>query len=123
MSKVAGFLLLVLGAVTAYVGASEMYLTETKHLTHIAIYSTLGIGAALAVAGLAHFVAPHKAFLLSVPLLAYLQVQCAIDAVFFFEKPVWPAQLALLVASALILLLSYRGYKAKQAAAASAVMV
>lgn len=107
---------MIYGAAAAYLGWTEL---QAPHLlTPTAAYSTLGIGAALIVAGLAHFKAPHKAFLLSILLLAYFHVQCYIDLTMMYPDPKWAYQAALVVGSAIILFLSYRGYKAKQAQAA-----
>jgi hypothetical protein len=120
MSALAGFLLILYGAAAAYVGYDELYVTHLQHLTKVAAFSTLGIGGVLAAVGLAHFVAPHKAFLMSIPMLLYFHVQCFIDASFFFAEPRYPFQLGLIVFSFLIVILSYRGYKAKQATATAA---
>ena len=101
-------------AVAAYFGFNE--LTHPVHLTHIAALSTLGIGGALFAVGLAHFVAPHKAFLLSIPLLLYFHLQMFVDGAIFQEldQNMWKFQAAMIVVSGLILFLSYRGYKNKQ---------
>ena len=111
-------MLIVYGAVAGYVGWLDLRLHHV--LTPNASYATLGIGADLVAVGLGHFVAPHKSFLLAVPLLLYFHFQCYADAIMKFGNPEWPYQGCLLVVSAIILLLSYRGYKAKQAAATSA---
>jgi hypothetical protein len=117
MSAIAGLLLILYGAASIYIGMRE--LMHPNLLTHTVAYSTAGIGAGLALVGLGHFVAPHKSFLLAVPMLLYFNVQSYIDVIFYFEKPQWPFHATLLVVSALTLFLSYKGYKAKAAAAVS----
>ena len=108
--------MMIYGAAAAYLGWIEL---QAPHLlTVTAAYSTLGIGAALAAAGLGHFLAPHKAFLLSILLLAYFHVQVYIDVMLMYPEPKWTYQVALLAVSVMILFISYRGYKARQAAAA-----
>lgn len=118
MSAIAGVLLIIYGAGAAYFGWME--LQHQNLLSHVAAYSTLGIGGALILAGLAHFVAPHKAFLMSVPLLMYFHFQVYIDSTHINAdgNPGWRLQAPLIGISMVILWLSYRGYKAKQAAAA-----
>ena len=119
MSAIAGVLLIIYGAGAAYFGWMEYH--QQNLLSHVAAISTLGIGGALILAGLAHFVAPHKAFLLSVPLLLYFHFQAYIDAMHINPdgNPMWQLQGAMIGISLVILMLSYRGYKAKQAAAAA----
>ncbi|HSP07363.1 MAG TPA: hypothetical protein VLR94_09305 [Acidobacteriota bacterium] len=119
MSGIAGLLLIIYGALAGYVGWTDMQIHHL--LTPTASYSTLGIGAALAVAGMGHFAAPHKSFLMAVPLLVYFHVQGYVDAMILYGDPKWLYQGCLIVVSAIILILSYRGYKAKQAAEAAQV--
>src|SRR4051794_28996429 len=116
MSGIAGILLMIYGAAAAYVGFNEV---QHPHLlTHVVAFSSLGIGAALVAAGLAHFVAPHKAYLMSLPMLVYFHVQSVVVASFLFEgNPRWLYQGCLAVVSIVILILSYKGYKASQAKA------
>ena len=115
LSNIAGILLILLGLAPAYFGIREI--ARPDQLTTVAAYSTAGIGIILLLVGLLHFRAPHKAFLFSVPVLLYFNVQMYFDSIFYFEKVLWPFQAGLLVVSILILVLSYRGYKAKQVTA------
>lgn len=100
------------GGVTAYLGYTEI--TSPKLLTTFAAYITAGIGVSLILAGLLHFKAPHKAFLLTMPLLLYFHVQMYFNAIFYFARPLWPHQLSLLLVSGLILGLSYYGYRSSK---------
>ena len=109
MSAIAGLLLMFYGGVSAYLGYSEI--TTPKLLTTFAAYVTAAIGVLLILAGLVHFMAPHKAFLLTMPLLLYFHMQMYFNAIFYFARPMWPHQLSLLLISALILGLSYYGYR------------
>ena len=96
--------------------------TEIQHphlLSNLAAYSTLGIGALLILTGLGHFIAPHKSFLLAIPLLVFFHVQCFVDATLISAENTLLFQCGLIVLSAVILWLSYRGYRSKQAAAAA----
>jgi hypothetical protein len=115
MSKIAGILLLIYGGATAYLGFNEI--THRSLLTPVASYWTTGIGVVLVLVGLAHFKAPHKAFLASVLLLLCFHVQMYFNALFFFARPMWPYQLSLLSVSLLILLFSHLGYSRKAKAA------
>jgi len=109
MSAIAGFLLIFYGGVTAYLGYTEI--VSPNLLTTFAAYVTTAIGALLILSGLAHFKAPHKAFLITMPLLLYFHVQMYFNAIFYFARPLWPQQLSLLLISGLILGLSYYGYR------------
>lgn len=109
MSAIAGLLLIFYGGVTAYLGYSEI--VTPKLLTTFAAYVTAVVGVTLILAGLVHFKAPHKAFLLTMPLLLYFHIQMYYNAIFYFARPVWPHQLSLLLISVLILGLSYYGYR------------
>jgi len=109
MSLIAGLLLVLYGAITAYLGYIEI--TGPHLLTHFAAYVTAALGVLLVLAGLAHFKAPHKAFLISVPLLIYFHTQMYFNAIFYFARAMWPQQISLLGLSLCILVLSYFGYK------------
>jgi hypothetical protein len=119
MSKVAGILMILLGLGAAFIGIREVL--QPDQLTPLARFSTLGIGAALVLVGLAHFRAPHKAFLMSVPLLLYFHVQMYLDSLFYFNKPGWEYQAILGIVSILIVVLSYRGYVQSRESAARGV--
>lgn len=99
---------MILGIGAAFIGVREIL--QPDQLTPIARYSTLGIGGALILVGMAHFRAPHKAFLMSIPLLLYFHMQMYFDSLFYFNEPLWTYQAAMAVVSILILVLSYRGY-------------
>ena len=118
MSAIAGLFLMLYGAGAAYLGVMEIM--HPDQLTKIAAYSTAGIGAALLVVGIGHFIAPHKSFLLAIPLLAYFHVQNCVNTVFYLEQPRWGAQIVFAFVSLLILYISYRGYKNKSAAVRAA---
>ena len=114
MSAIAGLLLMFYGGASVYLGYGEI--VSPRLLTPFAAYVTAAIGALLVLAGLVHFKAPHKAFLLTMPLLLYFHVQMYFNAIFYFARPLWPQQLSLLLISGLILGLSYYGYRrSKQA--------
>jgi len=108
MSAAAGLLLIVYGAVTAYLVRGQ--LVHPVILTPFAAFITTVLAIFLVLVGLAHFRAPHKAFLTSIILLVYLHVQMYFNALFYFARPLWPQQISLLAISALILMLSYLGY-------------
>jgi hypothetical protein len=115
MSKVAGFILFLLGAVCAFVGIREFL--HLEFLSSRAALCTAGEGFFLILIGLLHFRAPHKAFLISIPFLIMLQLIVLVDAKFFYNHPQWKLiQIAVGVISALALWLSYEGYKRKQQA-------
>jgi len=112
MSGIAGILLMIYGGITAYLGYREK--TAQIHLlTPFATYVTIALGVLLILAGAAHFKAPHKAFLMTVPLLIYFHVQNYFNAIFYFAAPMWPQQLSLLGISFGILGLSYLGYSGR----------
>ena len=104
----AGLLLILYGAYTFYLGYLDI--TGAHLMTRFAAYMTAGIGVLLALLGLAHFKAPHKAFLASIVALICFHVQMYFNALFLFARPLWPWQASLLVLSICILFLSYRGY-------------
>lgn len=109
MSAIAGLLLMVYGGITAYLGYCEI--VTPRLLTTFAAYVTAAVGVLLLLAGLVHFKAPHKALLLTMPLLLYFHIQMYFNALFYFARPLWPHQLSLLLISGLILGLSYYGYR------------
>ncbi len=104
------------GAVSGYLGYIEI--VTPKLLTTFAAYVTTAVGALLFLAGLAHFKAPHKAFLITIPLLIYFHLQMYFNAIFYFARPLWPQQLSLLLISALILGLSTYGYRKSKTSSA-----
>jgi len=108
------------GAVSGYLGYIEI--VSPKLLTTFAAYVTTAVGALLFLAGLAHFKAPHKAFLITIPLLIYFHLQMYFNAIFYFARPLWPQQLSLLLISALILGLSYYGYRKSKTSSAVSVL-
>ncbi len=116
MSKVAGLLLIILGAGIAYVGLTE--LLNPGQLTTYGAASSVVLGLLVVVAGLGHFKAPHKAFLLGVPVLVAFQLHAYCMALFFDVKNLPLFLGGFLVASALIILLSYNGYRVQQNPAA-----
>ena len=109
MSKVAGFVLLIFGVVIAYVGVREIL--HAEFLTPFAAYSSVAFGILLCVAGLGHFRAPHKSFLISVPVLLAFQLHMYCIALFYDVKNPGVFLGSFAVASFLILYLSYLGYR------------
>lgn len=109
MLLVAASIIVLLGG-----GAFGLGLSEILHpnlLTATAARSTAGIGFLLIIIALLHFRAPHKSFLLSIPLLAYFNVQMYLDCLFYFSKPLWHYQAILAAVSILALICSYRHYR------------
>lgn len=95
-------------------GAFGLGLSEILHpnmLTTTAARSTAGIGFLLIIIALLHFRAPHKAFLLSIPLLAYFNVQMYLDCLFYYGEPLWQYQAILAVVSIIALICSYKSYR------------
>ena len=108
MSRIAGLLLILLGLATVWMAVREIL--HPNLLTTYGAYTTAVIGGLVIIAGLAHFKAPHKAFLMSIPFLIALQIQMYSNALFYFDDPRWPYQALLLATSVIILTLSYLGY-------------
>ncbi|HET6268267.1 MAG TPA: hypothetical protein VFG11_11155 [Acidobacteriota bacterium] len=114
MSKVAGCIVFILGVLCAFVGIRDFL--HPEFLTQRAAVCTAGEGFFLALIGLLHFRAPHKAFLISIPFLILLQFIVYVDARLFYDHPNWMTiQIVVGVVSALALWLSYSGYKRIQA--------
>jgi len=67
-------------------------------------------------AGAGHFRAPHKAFIISVPVLLTFQLHVYCMALFYNVQNLAMFLVAFVVASLLILFLSYLGYRRMQAA-------
>jgi hypothetical protein len=111
MSVLAGLLLILYGAYAFYLGYLDI--AGAHVLTRFAAFVTAGLGVLLALIGLAHFKAPHKAFLASVAALLCFHIQMYFNALFLFARPLWPWQASLLSLSLCILLLSYLGYARK----------
>ena len=117
MSAVAGIILILLGGASLALGVNEIL--HPNQLPPFAAKTTAGIGLILIVIGLLHFRAPHKAFLLSIPVLIYFHFQMYSNSLFYFNDPHWMYQAALAVVSILVLILSYKGYTAARAKAAN----
>lgn len=109
MITLAATIIVLLGGASFGFGLSEIM--HPNLLTTTAARSTAGIGLLLIIIALLHFRAPHKSFLLSIPLLAYFNVQMYFDCLFYFGKPLWHYQAILAVISILALILSYKGYR------------
>jgi hypothetical protein len=109
MSKLAGLCLVVLGGGLAYTGYQEVQ--APTYLTSYAAYSSVILGGLLMLAGIGHFLAPHKSFLLSVPLLLVFQVHMYCVALFYDVKKIGVFLGGFLVASFLIMIISYLGYR------------
>jgi hypothetical protein len=119
MSKLAGVLLFVLGCGGAYFGISEI--SHQVLLTKFAAFTTGGVGVGLCLVGLMHFVAPHKAFLSSIPLLITMLGIAYTDLSFYFARTEWKYLAILVGICVVILTLSYRGYLAQKAKMPAAV--
>lgn len=115
MSAIAGVLLIIYGGITAWLGYSE-HTSQVQLLTPFATYVTIALGILLVALGLAHFKAPHKAYLGSVPALIYLHIQMYFNALLYFAHPMWTQQISLVGISIGILGLSYLGYSSSRAA-------
>jgi len=109
MLMVAATIIVILGG-----GAFGLGLSEILHpnmLTTTAAQSTAAVGFLLVLIALLHFRAPHKSFLLSIPLLAYLNVQLYLNCLFYFSRPLWPYLAIIAVFSIIALICSYSAYK------------
>lgn len=106
---VAATIIVLLGGASLGIGLSEIL--HPNMLTTTAARSTAGIGFLLIIIALLHFRAPHKSFLLSIPLLAYFNVQMYLDGLFYFGQPLWIYQAILAVISIVALICSYRSYR------------
>ncbi len=106
---VASTIIVLFGGASFGLGLSEIL--HPNLLTTTAARSTAGIGFLLIIIALLHFRAPHKSFLLSVPLLAYFNVQMYLDCLFYFGRPLWPYLAILAVLSILALICSYKAYR------------
>jgi hypothetical protein len=109
MLMAAATIIVLLGGTSLGLGLSEIL--HPNMLTTTAARSTAGIGFLLIIIALLHFRAPHKSFLLSVPLLAYFNVQMYLDCLFYFGQPMWVYECILLAVSIIALICSYRAYK------------
>jgi amino acid transporter len=114
MSKLAGILLFLFGAATIVIGIREI--RHLDQLTPYAAWTSVGLGLLMAIAGVGHFRAPHKSFILSIPVLLAFQLQVYCFALFYDVKNLPIFLTSFLVSSALILLLSYLGYRRMSAA-------
>jgi hypothetical protein len=114
VGKVAGIFLILLGATSILIGVNEI--RNPNLLTTYAAWTSVGLGVLLVLGGLGHFRAPHKAFLLSLPVLLAFQLQVYCLALFYEIRNVPLFLGAFIVASVLILVLSYRGFSARQTA-------
>ena len=114
MSKIAGILLILVGALTAFLGWKDI--TQPSPLTPYAAWSSIGLGTLMILVGIAHFRAPHKSFLISVPLLITFVIQVYCFGLFYDVKNLWVFVAGHAFAAAVILIFSYLGYKRVQAA-------
>jgi len=113
MLMVAAIIIVLLGGGGFGLGLSEIL--HPNMLTTTAARSTAGIGFLLMIIALLHFRAPHKSFLLSIPLLAYFNVQMYLDCLFYFGRPLWPYLAIVAVLSIVAMICSYRAYKISSA--------
>jgi hypothetical protein len=118
MSKVAGILLILFGAATAFLGVKEVN-QPSNLITPYGAWSSIILGSLMVLAGFGHFRAPHKSFLISVPILLAFQLHVYCMALFYDVKNLPLFLGAFLFASVLILIVSYLGYRAKTVEAAT----
>jgi purine-cytosine permease-like protein len=116
MSKLAGTLMILVGLATILLGVKEV--NKPEHLTPYAAWSSVGLGAIIALAGAAHFRAPHKAFLLSIPILITFILHIYCVGLFFNVQKLQLFLLGHIAAVVLILGLSYAGYRRRKVTAA-----
>jgi amino acid transporter len=109
MSKLAGTLLMLLGAAITFVGIREIL--HLDQLTPYAAWTSAGLGLLMILAGALHFRAPHKSFLLSIPVLLAFQFQVYCIALFYEVKNMPMFLSAFVISSFLVMLLSYLGYR------------
>jgi hypothetical protein len=109
MSKLAGILLIVLGVLTILVGIND--LNQSKFLTPYAAWSSIALGLIIALAGFGHFRAPHKSFLLSVPVLITFIIQAYSLGLFYDVRNLSLFVAGHAIAALIILVISYMGYK------------
>ena len=112
MSKLAGTLIIFVGLATILLGVKEI--THPDQLTPYARWSSLGLGVIIVLAGAAHFRAPHKAFLLSIPILITFVVHIYSIGLFYNIQKLHLFLWGHIAAVALILLLSYTGYRQRK---------
>jgi hypothetical protein len=118
MSKLAGILLILFGAATVYLGVKETS-TPSNFLTPYGAWSSIILGSLMILAGFAHFRAPHKSFLVSVPILLAFQLHVYCLALFYDVKNLPLFLGAFVFASFLILIISYLGYRGGAVGAAT----
>lgn len=106
----AGTLLIFLGAGAVFIGWQEW--TFPVALSTYGSLTTLTLGILMMLAGILHFRAPHKSFLLSLALLLVFQIHLYSLALFYDVENLFVFLGGFLIASILILLLSYRSYQA-----------
>src|SRR5688572_18296941 len=115
MSKIAGILLIIAGSFTILLGAKDM--GRYAQLTPYAVWSSIALGVIMILAGLAHFRAPHKSFLLSIPILVTFLIHIYSVGLFYNVANIGLFLAGHAVAAVLILALSYLGYRRVQAVA------
>jgi amino acid transporter len=115
MSKLAGTIMILVGLATILLGIKEI--NKPDQLTSYAAWSSVGLGVIIALAGAAHFRAPHKAFLISVPILITFVIHMYCVALFFNVQKMQLFVWGHIAAAVLILVLSYTGYRRRSLAA------
>lgn len=114
MSKIAGILLILLGGAMIFVGSREF--NSPVHLTPYAAWSSMGLGVIMALTGFGHFRAPHKSFLISVPVLITFVLQTYSIGLFFNVQNLLLFVGGHILLAGMILFLSYSGYRKSQTA-------
>jgi hypothetical protein len=115
MSRIAGILLILAGAMTILLGGREI--GNYTRLTPYAAWSSIALGGLLLLVGLAHFRAPHKSFLLSIPILITWVLLIYSIGLFYDIGNLMLFVAGHAIAAVVILVLSYLGYRNRQALA------
>ena len=106
--------MIIAGALTILLGVKDM--GHYTHLTPYAVWSSIALGVIMVLAGLAHFRAPHKAFLLSIPILITFVIHVWNVGLFYAVPNIGMYVGGHAIAAALILVISYMGYRRGHAA-------
>ncbi len=106
--------MILLGVLTILVGVKEI--NPPSQLTRYAAWSSIGLGAFILFAGLGHFRAPHKSFLISIPILITFIIHVYCLGLFYNVKNLTLFLGGHILAVIMILVLSYLGYRKMRAA-------
>ena len=107
--------MILVGLATILLGVKEI--NKPDQLTSYAAWSSVGLGLIIALAGAAHFRAPHKAFLISIPVLITFVIHMYCVALFYNVQKLQLFLWGHIAAVVVILALSYAGYRRRSAPA------